>query len=324
MSAPTLLAVPNFSEGRDEAAIARIGQALSGGGDGAVRLLDVHSDPDHHRSVFTLAGPPEALLDALLAGAAVAFELIDVVSRARRPESERGQHPHVGAIDVAPIVYPRAEARGAACATALVLADRLASEQGVPVFLYGELTRSEEGAEHTRAELRRGGVEALAARMEAAGAGQEPGPAGGGTFGARVPLHPDFGGRLLHPRAGAALVAARAPLVAFNLQLAPPATLEDARAIAARIREGGSDGLAGLRAIGVEVDGGVAQVSMNVERPSDLALAAVVDAVAAHAPVASAELVGLAPAAAMRGFPEELPMEGFDPARHIIENALGC
>ena len=112
--------------------------------------------------------------------------------------------------------------------------------------------------------------------------------------------------------------------MAFNLQLAPPATLEHARAIASRIREGGSEGLPGLRAIGVELQGPVAQVSMNVERPSELTLAEVVQAVSVLAPVASAELVGLAPASAMRGFPEDLPMHGFDPARHIIENALGC
>jgi glutamate formiminotransferase len=120
------------------------------------------------------------------------------------------------------------------------------------------------------------------------------------------------------------LVAARPPLVAFNLQLAPPATLADARAIAARIREGGAHGLTGVRAIGVQLVGDVAQVSMNVERPFEVPLARVVKAVREHAPVATAELVGLAPAAALTGFPADLPMPGFDPERHIIENALGC
>ena len=187
MPVPTLLAVPNFSEGRDAAAIARIGEALAGPDGGSVRLLDVHSDPDHHRSVFTLAGPPEALLDALLDGARVAFELIDVVARARGEESERGQHPHVGAIDVAPIVYPHESLRGAACATALVLADRLASELEVPVFLYGELTRGDDGAERTRADLRRGGIEALAARIGAEGAGAQPGPGEGERSARRCP-----------------------------------------------------------------------------------------------------------------------------------------
>ncbi len=125
------------------------------------------------------------------------------------------------------------------------------------------------------------------------------------------------------PRAGATLVAAREPLVAFNVQLAAPATVADARRVAALIREGGEQGLPGLRAIGVELDGGVAQVSINVERPLALPLVEIVQAVARHAPPASAELVGLAPRAALEGFPENLPMPGFDPARHVIENALG-
>jgi glutamate formiminotransferase / 5-formyltetrahydrofolate cyclo-ligase len=126
----------------------------------------------------------------------------------------------------------------------------------------------------------------------------------------------------MHPSAGATLLAARPPLVAFNLQLAPPATVEDACAIAALIREGGERGLPGVRAIGVALSGEVAQVSMNVERPLELPLASVLDAVRAHAEVAGAELVGLAPAAALDGFPQDVPIAGFDPACHVIENAL--
>ena len=137
------------------------------------------------------------------------------------------------------------------------------------------------------------------------------------------PLVPDFGPHTLHPRAGATLVAAREPLVAFNLLLAPEADLELARSVAASIREGGPDGLPGVRAMGVLLEGRGAQVSLNVERPLELSLAEVVAAVARRAPVAEAELVGLAPRAAMEGFPEDVPMPGFDPARHLIENALG-
>ncbi|HXP36317.1 MAG TPA: hypothetical protein VN817_00995, partial [Solirubrobacteraceae bacterium] len=136
------------------------------------------------------------------------------------------------------------------------------------------------------------------------------------------PLRPDFGPSEPHPSAGATLVAAREPLVAFNLQLQPPATLKDARRIAAQIREGGEHGLPGLRAIGVALSGDVAQVSMNVERPLELPLGEVVRAVAKLAPVARAELVGLAPRAAFDGFPAELPLPGFDPDRHLIESAL--
>jgi glutamate formiminotransferase/glutamate formiminotransferase/formiminotetrahydrofolate cyclodeaminase len=308
MMQPILLAVPNVSEGRDEQTIAAIASAFTGNGMAGVRVLDVHSDADHHRSVFTIAGRPGALVDALLRGARVALERIDVVSRAPRGSADAGQHPHVGALDVAPIVYLRPRDRGAACAAALVLGDRLGEELQLPVFLYGELSGSDRGSARTRSQMRRGGVAGLAARLAAGEDG----------------LTPDFGPARMHPRAGATLLAARPPLVAFNLQLAAPATVIEARAIAEQIREGGSSGLPGVRALGLTLDGDVAQVSMNVEQPLDLPLARVVDAVRVHAEIASAELVGLAPAAAFDGFPDDVPMPGFDPQRHVIENALGC
>ncbi|HEX3518924.1 MAG TPA: hypothetical protein VHT29_07810 [Solirubrobacteraceae bacterium] len=313
---PILLAVPNVSEGRSSSTIAAIAAAFlpdrsaAAGLGVAPRLLDVHSDADHHRSVFTLAGTQGLLADALLAGAATAVESIDVMHRVDA-ERQAAQHPHVGSVDVMPIVYLELGARGAACAVALVVAERIGHELAVPVFLYGELTADGSHAARSRAELRRGGVAGLAERMRK-GAGQGRG------------LVPDFGPSRLHPRAGAVLVSARPPLVAFNLQLAEPATLADARRIAALVREGGELGLPGLRAIGVLLDGQIAQVSMNVERPFELPLAAVVQAVQRHAKLASAELVGLAPAAALEGFPPELAMPGFDPHRHVIENALGC
>jgi glutamate formiminotransferase len=329
MSPPILLAVPNVSEGRDADTIAAIGAAFAGeqgepcAGESAheprgheprehapavaVRLLNVHTDPDHHRTVFTLAGPPSELADALVRGARVAVERIDVIARARGPADQRGQHPHVGALDVAPIVYPDPSEQGVACALALVLGDRLAAELEVPVFLYGELSGEDTLSRRSRAQLRRGGIAGLSERMA------DP---------AR-PLAPDFGPARMHPRAGATLVAARPPLVAFNLQLSPPATVDDARAIAVRIREGGSEGLPGLRAIGVALRDGRAQVSMNVERPHELPLARVVQAVREHARVADAELVGLAPAAAFAGFPADVPIPGFDPAGQLLENALG-
>jgi glutamate formiminotransferase/glutamate formiminotransferase/formiminotetrahydrofolate cyclodeaminase len=308
MTPPTLLAVPNVSEGRDEETIAAIAAAFAGGATGGPRVLEVHSDPDHHRSVFTLAGHADQIVDALLRGARVAVERIDVMSRPDDRAQRPGQHPHVGALDVAPLVYLDPADRGLACAHALVLGDRISEELDVPVFLYGQLSGAEPGSERTRAQLRRGGVVGLAERMAA---GEQR-------------IEPDFGPARMHASAGATLVAARLPLVAFNLQLAPPATLEDARAVAELIREGGSYGLPGVRAIGVALGGGVAQVSMNVERPFEVPLAIVVEAVRAHAGLASAELVGLAPAAAFAGFPTDVPIPGFDPARHLIENALGC
>jgi glutamate formiminotransferase len=308
MSPPILMAVPNVSEGRDEETIAAIAAAFAGRGSDGPRVLDVHRDPDHHRSVFTLAGPADVLVDALLRGARVAVERIDVMTRVDRGAHDVGQHPHVGALDVAPVVYLGPADRGAACAHALVLADRMAEELHVPVFLYGGLSGTEPATARTRAQLRRGGAAGLTARMAAD----------------ERRLVPDFGPSRPHASAGATLVAARPPLVAFNLQLESGATLEDARAIAALIREGGEQGLAGVRAIGIQLGGGVAQVSMNVERPFEVHLSVVVDAVRAHADVACAELVGLAPAAAFEGFPADVPIPGFDPARHLIENALGC
>ncbi len=305
MPSRTLLAVPNVSEGRDAETIAALASAIEAPEDG-VRLLDVHSDADHDRSVFTFAGGPGQLAAATARLAAEAVERIELTRPGRS-----GQHPHVGVIDVAPVVYLDAADRGAACAEALVLAERLASELGIPVFLYGELTKDADAPARTRAELRRGGIDGLAKRLAAPA--EEP-----------QAVRADFGPQRLDPGRGAALVAARPPLVAFNVELAQPARVEDARRIAALVREGGEHGLPGLRAIGVELKGGAGQVSMNVERPFELPLAEVVRALAVHAPLARAELVGLAPAAAFEGFPEDLPTPGFDPRRHLIENALGC
>ncbi len=279
----TLLAIPNVSEGRDDATIDAIAAAFGG------QLLDVHRDPDHHRSVFTLAGAPGTLAPAVLRGATEALARIDV-------GRHEGIHPRVGAIDVAPIVYLEEAGRGAACAEALVLADRLGEELGLPVFLYGALAGG-----RTRAALRRGGPAELAARMQAG------------------ELTPDFGPTNLHARGGAVLVAARMPLVAFNVELAPPATLLDAQRIAARIRESGPEGLACVRAIGLWLDQrGLAQVSTNVEDHRRTSLADVVAAVARHAEVSGAELVGLAPRAAFDGFPAELPVRG----KQILEEVL--
>ncbi|HEU0249421.1 MAG TPA: hypothetical protein VFR48_01730 [Solirubrobacteraceae bacterium] len=294
--ATPLLAVPNVSEGRDRGVVDAIGRALAAAH--VVRLLDTHADPDHHRSVFTLAGTQGELSTAVLAGARVAVGCIDVMhgSLAR----ERGEHPHVGALDVAPIVYIDIAQRGAACAEALVLSHEI-GELGVPVLLYGQLAQG-----RPRADLRRGGVSGLAARLS------------------NGELRPDFGPPRLHPTAGATLVAAREPLIAFNLELAAPASVQDARRIAALIREGGAQGLPGLRAIGVELrSDGIAQVSTNVERPLEAPLRYVVEAVARHADVARVELVGLAPRAALDHFPAEIPWRGGDPEARLIENALG-
>ncbi len=275
----TLLAVPNVSEGRDAAVLGAIGDAFAAAG---ARVLDVHADPDHHRAVFTLAAGPGVLAGALVAGARVAVARIDL----RRETVPPALHPHVGALDVAPVVHLDDARRGAAVAEALVLGDRLGHELGLPVYLYGVLAGG-----RTRAQLRAGGRAGLAERGTA----------------------PDFGPRALHPTAGATLVAARPPLVAFNLELAPPAGLAQARAIAAALRESGPEGLPGLRAIGLTLAarGGVAQVSCNVEDHRALPLARLLAAVEGHAPVAEAELVGLAPAAAFAGWPDRVTIRNF-------------
>ncbi len=279
----TLLAVPNVSEGRDRTAIDAIAAAFD------ARMLDVHSDPDHNRSVYTLAGAPGELANAVLAGAQAALERIDLSTHA-------GLHPRVGALDVAPIVYVDETMRGAACAEALVLGDRLGAELGLPVFLYGELAGG-----RSRAELRRGGAEELGRRLQSG------------------ELRPDFGPVRLHPRGGAVLVAARPPLVAFNVELEPPAGADEARQIAIAIREGGSDGLVGVRAIGLRLEqSGLAQVSMNVEDPGPGRLAEVVSAIQRRQPIAEAELVGLAPRKAFDGFPEGIRVRN----RKLLEDAL--
>jgi glutamate formiminotransferase len=265
-----LVAVPNVSEGRDEAVLDAIGAAFARHAD----VLHVSADADHHRSVFFLAGAPGELHRSLAAGAAEAAARIDL-------RDHDGLHPRVGALDVAPVVFLEESQRGAAIAEALLAADAIGAE-GIPVFLYGELA-----AGRTRAELRKGGPEGLADR---------------GT-------QPDYGPSQLHPTAGATLVAARPPLIAFNLELAPPATLQDARAVAALIRDGGAEGMPGVRALGLHLKRqDIVQVSTNVEDHRAVTATEVLAAVARHHPVRKAELVAPAPEAALAGWPADVEL----------------
>jgi glutamate formiminotransferase len=265
-----LVAVPNVSEGRDEAVLDAIGAAFAG----HAEVLDRSEDPDHHRAVFFLVGAPGELHRALAAGAAEAAERIDL-------SRHDGLHPRVGALDVAPVVYLDDEQRGAAIAEALLAADAIGAA-GIPVFLYGELAGG-----RTRAELRCGGPAGLAER---------------GT-------PPDYGPPGLHPTAGATLVAARAPLIAFNLELEPPATLADARRVAALIRAGGEEGMHGVRALGLHLERrDTIQVSTNIEDYRAVTAADVLAAVARHHPVARAELVAPAPEAALAGWPADVDL----------------
>ena len=285
-----LMAVPNVSEGADPGVLEALGRSFTG-----ARVLDVHTDADHGRSVFTLAAEQGALSDSLVSGAAAAMECIDLRRHA-------GLHPLVGALDVMPVVYLDHARRGPACAEALTAAARIGAELELPVVLYGELASEPEHRE--RAWLRRGGPAGLAGRIEAG------------------EVVPDFGPARAHRSAGVVLAAVRPPLIAFNVDLVS-GDLELARRIAAEIRESGGGGLPGVRAMGVYLGArGRAQVSTNVHDHLATPLRAVVEAVRRRAEVAEAELVGLAPRAAMEGFPEDVVLRGFVPERHVIENAL--
>jgi glutamate formiminotransferase len=288
-----LLSVPNVSEGRDEARIASIEEALSAG----VTLLDRHSDADHNRTVFTLAGERAELQDALAAGAAAAIEAIDM-------SGQEGHHPAIGALDVCPLVWLDEADREVAAAAARDVAARIGA-LGVPVFLYGDLAAAPNRAE--RAYFRNGGLPELWLRME------------GGE------LRPDAGPHLPHRTAGATLVTARAPLAAFNVEL-DSGDVEVAKAVAAGLRESGGGPL-GVRAIGLSLSSGHTQVSTNVHDPLAVPLARVVELVRElAAPLGArplvAELIGLVPAAALAGYPDDVPIRDLDPARQTIEGRL--
>ncbi len=290
---PRILAVPNVSEGRDAAHIAALQGAFSRG----ATVLDRHSDADHDRTVFTLASTAAPLREALLAGAELAVETVDM-------GGYRGLHPAVGALDVCPIVWLDPADRAAARTEAIEVAEQIGG-LGVPIFLYGELASRPGHAE--RAYFRNGGLAELWLRME-----------GGG-------LRPDFGPDLPHRSAGVTLVTARPPLAAFNVEL-DSGDADIARAVAAGLRESGG-GLHGVRAIGLALSSGRSQVSTNVHDPLAVPLATVVERVRDLAaplgarPVA-AEIVGLVPATAFAGYPADVPIRNFDPAAQTIEGRL--
>src|SRR3954468_2490316 len=284
MLAVVLLAVPNISHGQHRSVIDRVAAGFA-----PAHLLDVHSDGDHNRSVLWIAAEQRDLPDALASGARVAAESIDL-------NLQNGVHPRVGSLDVAPVVYRDADERGAAIAAALTTAAFI-GELGIPVFLYGELATAPERIE--RAELRRGGPAALGERM---------------TSGE---LTPDYGPPEIHPTAGATLVTARPPLIAFNVDL-DSTDLALATTIAAELRES-AGGLWGVRALGLWLGArGRVQVSMNVHDYRAAPLPEIVARIGERASIAGTELVGLAPAAALADFPAEIPLRN----RRTIEEAL--
>ena len=292
MAGFTEYAVPNVSEGKDARVIAEIAAALSAHG----QVIDRHSDSVHNRTVFNLTAPLGRLVGALVAGARVCIEQIDM-------RAHSGAHPSIGAIDVCPVVWLSESQRPPTEALALEAAEALATLD-LPVFLYGALATGP--SRNERDYFRRGGFATLTKRM------------------ASGELVPDFGPAVAHPTAGAVLVTARPPLAAFNVEL-DSGDVEIARAVAGELRESGG-GLQGVRAIGVDLDG-VAQVSANVHDPIAVTLGVVVERIRALAaargarPVA-AELVGLVPRAALGGLPQDVPLRDFDPDMHVIEARL--
>ena len=286
-----LESVPNFSEGRDAATLDALAGALSG----RARLLDVHADADHNRSVFSLVADDGDLVEALVVAIACALERIDL----RRHE---GAHPRVGAADVVPVVPIKPIDMERAKRAGLALAERIGGELDQPVFLYGELAPG-----RGPAFFRANGLEGLRRRVEAG------------------ELIPEFGPDRIDERSGAVLIGARRPLIAFNVNLR--GELVTAREIASLVRER-DGGFPGVRALGLELRrAGLVQVSMNVEDWEAAALHELLAAIEREAAergadVVGSELVGLMPggaAAAAAG--AALRIDGFDATR-VLELRL--
>ena len=287
--------MPNVSEGRDAALIRALGDAVGGAG---ARLLHVHADVDHHRSVFTYLGAPDAVERATLALGRLAVERIDL----RR---HRGVHPRIGAVDVVPFVPLRGLTMEEAVDSARRVGRAFADETGVPVFFYAAAS-----ANPARRELpivRWGGFERLAERL------------------ADPAWRPDRGPATPHPTAGATVIGARGPLIAFNAMLDTP-DVAVAKAVSAVIRESAPGGLPAVRAMGVFLESrGIAQVSMNLLDYAITPPLAVAERVeretrARGAAVREWELVGCAPADAWDGW--EASGRAPIPSRLILDAGL--
>jgi glutamate formiminotransferase/glutamate formiminotransferase/formiminotetrahydrofolate cyclodeaminase len=290
--------IPNLSEGRDKRVLSGLRTALEEMP--GIGLLDWSADADHHRSVFTFAGPLDAVVDGVLALARVAVERIDL-------RSHTGIHPRIGALDVVPLVPLNASMLPVCIDLALQIGERLWNELRVPVYLYGEAAQRPE--RHRLENIRRGQFEGLRAAL----------------------LHnaerrPDIGGPRLHETAGATAIGVRKFLIAFNVNLATP-DLAVGRRIARRVRES-SGGLPAVKALGLPLSGrGLTQVSMNLtdyEQTSPrMAFEAVrEEAASLGVEVVESEMIGLVPAKALGpDDPELLLIRSFDQSM-ILENRL--
>jgi glutamate formiminotransferase len=295
---PLLECVPNVSEGRRSEVISRLAAAVSRPG---VRLLDLSSDPDHNRSVLTLAGEPEALHTGLLALYETALAEIDLTRH-------RGVHPRVGAVDVVPFVPLGTTPMAAAVAAAERLGAAVAERFGLAVYLYEQAARRAERC--ALARIRRGGFEGFAAKL------------------ADPAWAPDFGPPHLHPTAGVTVIGARFFLIAFNAVL-DTTDLAMARAVARAVRESGG-GLPAVRAMGVWLQSrGRTQVSMNLVDFRRTPLLAALEGVRREAArrgarVIETELVGLVPeAAAADALRGALGLVDFSAAR-LLERRLAA
>ncbi len=289
--------IPNFSEGRDPGKIEKIVNEVRKISE--VKLLDTFSDPDHNRSVVTFLGPPEEVKTAALKSSLKALELIDM-------RVHSGGHPRIGAVDVVPFVPIREVEMSEAAATAREMGRELGEQGGIPVYFYGEAAR--DPRRKKLADIRKGEYEGLKEKL------------------ASPAWEPDAGLRAFNAKSGAAVVGARFPLIAFNVNLRPP-RLETAKSIARRIRES-SGGLPSVQALGLELkDKGMVQVSMNLTDYRKASLATVVEFIRKEIEgtgleIAECEIVGLVPLEALVAVVREyLRMPEFN-ARQIIESHL--
>jgi glutamate formiminotransferase / 5-formyltetrahydrofolate cyclo-ligase len=289
--------VPNISEGRRQDVITKITeelQAVPG-----LRVLDVQSDAAHNRSVFTLAGDAAAMSAGIPKLFEVAIGAIDLTTH-------RGEHPRMGAVDVTPFIPIDGVTMDECVALAKTVAQDIASRFSLPIYLYEEASSNPE--RKNLEDIRRGEFEGLAAKMA------KPGWA------------PDFGPAAPHPTAGASVIGARMPLIAYNINLATT-RLEVAKKIAAAIRHS-SGGLRFVKAMGIPLeDRGIVQVSMNLTNYEKTPIFRVFEMVKREAErygvaVLESEIVGLVPAAALRQSVEwYLQLEGFSGAQ-VLENKL--
>ncbi|MCX5789014.1 MAG: glutamate formimidoyltransferase [Elusimicrobia bacterium] len=290
--------VPNFSEGRDKAKIEAIVSAAKGVA--GVRVLDVESDPDHHRCVLSYVAPPEAALEAAFRAAAKARELIDLTRH-------QGEHPRMGAVDVIPFIPVAGTDIKECVALARKLAERIGRELEIPVFLYGLAAAKPERLD--LAQVRKGQFEGLRTAI--------------GTDPSR---DPDFGPRRIHPTAGAVAVGAREQIINFNVNL-DLKNAEEGKAIAKKIRTSGG-GLPALRAKEIVLSSGFIQISTVLTDYRTTGIRKVLDAIltearARGADLVSTEIIGLIPRAALVDHSVDiLRVVNFDPKAQVLEERL--